>query len=89
NFITTSLGLEVNEAKTRIRHISEGVNFLGYEIRQADAKKLLKQKMQGRHALRRSTTGIVQLFVPDNIAAKFCHQKKYGCYENVKAVHRS
>lgn len=45
--------------------------------------------MQGRHALRRSTTGIVQLFVPDNIAAKFCHQKKYGCYENVKAVHRS
>ncbi|WP_252375294.1 reverse transcriptase domain-containing protein [Escherichia coli] len=51
NFITTSLGLEVNEAKTRIRHISEGVNFLGYEIRQADAKKLLKQKMQGRHAL--------------------------------------
>ncbi|HHU2036489.1 TPA: reverse transcriptase domain-containing protein, partial [Escherichia coli] len=53
NFITTSLGLEVNEAKTRIRHISEGVNFLGYEIRQADAKKLLKQKMQGRHALRR------------------------------------
>ncbi|MCZ5586024.1 hypothetical protein O5621_14680 [Escherichia coli] len=27
NFITTSLGLEVNEAKTRIRHISEGVNF--------------------------------------------------------------
>ncbi|EFM0211415.1 group II intron reverse transcriptase/maturase, partial [Escherichia coli] len=80
NFITTSLGLEVNEAKTRIRHISEGVNFLGYEIRQADAKKLLKQKMQGRHALRRSTTGIVQLFVPDNIAAKFCHQKKYGCY---------
>ncbi|HCD6444270.1 TPA: group II intron reverse transcriptase/maturase, partial [Escherichia coli] len=56
NFITTSLGLEVNEAKTRIRHISEGVNFLGYEIRQADAKKLLKQKMQGRHALRRSTT---------------------------------
>ncbi|UGG18111.1 reverse transcriptase/maturase family protein (plasmid) [Escherichia coli] len=31
NFITTSLGLEVNEAKTRIRHISEGVNFLGYE----------------------------------------------------------
>lgn len=89
NFITTSLGLEVNEAKTRIRHISEGVNFLGYEIRQADAKKLLKQKMQGRHALRRSTTGIVQLFVPDNIAAKFCHQKKYGCYENMKAVHRS
>lgn len=47
NFITTSLGLEVNEAKTGIRHISEGVNFLGYEIRQADAKKLLKQKMQG------------------------------------------
>lgn len=27
NFITTSLGLEVNEAKTVIRHISEGVNF--------------------------------------------------------------
>ncbi|MFO5702014.1 reverse transcriptase domain-containing protein, partial [Klebsiella pneumoniae] len=32
NFITTSLGLEVSEVKTRIPHISEGVNFLGYGV---------------------------------------------------------
>ena len=33
--------------QSQVRHISEGVNFLGYEIRQADAKKLLKQKSKG------------------------------------------
>ncbi|PHM24327.1 reverse transcriptase domain-containing protein [Xenorhabdus budapestensis] len=88
NFISTSLGLEVNEAKTKIRHIEEGVTFLGYEIRQQDAKKLVKQKSQGRYSLRRSTKSIVQLFVPDDIAAKFCHRRLYGRYEGVKATHR-
>lgn len=89
NFITTTLGLEVNEAKTKIQHIEDGVRFLGYEIRQSDAKKLLKQKMHGRHTVRRSTTGIVQLYVPDDVARKFCQQHGYGQYDEPNAKHRA
>ena len=89
SFISEKLGLEVNEAKTKIRHVEEGVKFLGYEIRQADATKLLKQKMHGRYTVRRSTTGIVQLFVPEDVAAKFCQQHGYGQYDELDATHRT
>jgi RNA-directed DNA polymerase len=89
NFITTTLGLEVNEAKTKIQHIEEGVRFLGYEIRQSDAKKLLKQKMHGRHTVRRSTTGIVQLYMPEDVARRFCQQHGYGHYDELDAKHRT
>lgn len=89
NFIAPTLGLEVNEAKTKIRHIEEGVKFLGYEIRQSDASKLLKQKMHGRHTVRRSKTGIVQLFLPDDVVVKFCHQHGYGQYDGMAATHRT
>lgn len=39
-------GLQLNEEKTQIRHISEGFNFLGFNIRQYGGKCLIKPQKE-------------------------------------------
>lgn len=39
-------GLELNEEKTRIRHIAEGFDFLGFNVRQYGTKCLVKPQME-------------------------------------------
>lgn len=89
-FITQKLHLEVNEEKTKIAHISEGCRFLGYEIRatKAPGKKKLVER-NGRKANTRVTTHTVNLYVPSETAAKYCHDKGYGNYVETRSTHRS
>lgn len=39
-------GLQLNEEKTQIRHISEGFNFLGFNVRQYQGKCLIKPQKE-------------------------------------------
>ncbi len=39
-------GLEISSEKTRIRHISDGFNFLGYNLRQYNGKLLIKPQKE-------------------------------------------
>lgn len=44
-------GLKLNQEKTQIKHISEGINFLGFNIRQYQGKCLIKpqkEKLRGK-----------------------------------------
>lgn len=86
-FITERLHLEVNEEKTRVTHISDGCTFLGYQIRASKATgKVVKRSDTGDRV--RSTTMTVNLFVPSEIAPKFCKEKGYGVYDRTKIMHR-
>ncbi len=89
NFINTSLKLEVNEGKTKITHIEDGAKFLGYDVRAIEPNKVMKQFMHGRYTMRRSTSGITQLFVPADVARNFCHKNGYGDFEQLDATHRT
>lgn len=89
HFIADSLELEANEDKTKIKHIGEGISFLGYEIRSCDPQKRLKEIVYGRHTVRRTTIGVTQLYVPTEVPHKFCHEKGYGNYQQLVATHRN
>jgi group II intron reverse transcriptase/maturase len=89
SFITDSLGLEVNEAKTKVSHVREGIRFLSYTVRELDSVKVMRQKMHGRHTLRRTTNSIIQLFVPDDVPSTFCRKNGYGDWETCGAAHRT
>ncbi|MGZ3627996.1 MAG: reverse transcriptase domain-containing protein [Ktedonobacteraceae bacterium] len=88
NFISNELKLEVNEEKTKIRHATEGVRFLGYEVRQIASGKVVKAVYQGRHTIVRSTEGIVKVHVPSDVPLEFCNKHGYGNYHTLETRHR-
>lgn len=88
SFITNVLHLEVNEEKTKIHHIDTGIRFLGYEVRSMPKGRLRKYSKAGRHTIRRTTNAKVSLFVPTDVASKFCHKHGYGSYQETTSLHR-
>ncbi|MBV9455516.1 MAG: group II intron reverse transcriptase/maturase [Rubrobacter sp.] len=88
-FLAQELNLQTSEEKTAIRHIEDGCTFLGYEVRQALSGKVMKGNLHGRHTKRRTISAIVSLYVPKQVAHKFCHEHGYGDYQNMRSLHRA
>jgi group II intron reverse transcriptase/maturase len=77
-YLTEMLKLEVNEDKTRITRMKEGVNFLSYDITVHTVDKVVKGIRHGRMTETRVTREVVKLRVPTRKLEQFCHHRKYG-----------
>jgi len=88
DFIAQELLLEVNEDKTKVQHIEAGCRFLGYEVRAMAKGRLTKYAKDGRHTIRRTTNAQVSLYVPEDVAPKFCQTHAYGDYQGPESMHR-
>ena len=88
-FIEEELELRVQRDKTRVSHIKEGTIFLGYEIRACKATEKVT-RVRGKHRTykKRTTTHLVNLYVPKDVPPAFCHAKGYGHYTQTKATQR-
>jgi group II intron reverse transcriptase/maturase len=88
-FIQETLKLEIAEEKSHIRHSKQGVNFVGYWLRTYSGARVVKVLCNGRHTTRKSMSEQFQLQIPPGKLQRFCAEKRYGTYENVKGRHKA
>jgi group II intron reverse transcriptase/maturase len=88
-FLKNKLNLPIAEEKSVIKQASEGMIFLGYEVRTYASQKVIKIRIGDRHTRRRTVNQKMDLYVPEERAAKFCQAKGYGIYDSLDSHHRS
>ena len=89
-FLETVLHLQIAERKSKISHATEGTIFLAYEVISRTTGKLKKVKApSGVYSLRRTVVEQMKLRIPKDKLLKFCHEKGYGNYDMLKAMHRA
>jgi group II intron reverse transcriptase/maturase len=88
NFLTTELKLTTSKAKSGIKHHSEDVRFLGYDIRIINKEKMVKGIMYGQYYKKRSMKGVVSLRVPAEKQKLFADRKGYGNFVTMIPTHR-
>jgi RNA-directed DNA polymerase len=82
------LKLEVAPEKTGIRRATDGVLFLGYEVRTYDGTYQRKVRRRGHTSTVAASSGRVQLHVPSSRLHEFAKVRRYGDLDHLKAAHR-
>jgi RNA-directed DNA polymerase len=88
-FLQNTLKLEIAAEKSGVVFASDGVRFLGYEVRTYTGNRFVKTIRSGRHITMRSVTERMQLHIPEEKLHQFCDEKGYGAYGTFKPKHRS
>lgn len=85
----TGLKLEVSETKSAVRHASEGVIFLGYDIHTWTPKrsKVIRDSI-GRNYTKRASGDHITLNVPRAKILAFCNSQEYGDLNTLWPLHR-
>src|SRR5262249_20582277 len=76
------------EEKSEIKHATQGMIFLGYEVRTYSNNKVLKIRMGERHTKKRTINQKIDLYAPEERVKKFCQAKGYGNYDNLESRYR-
>ena len=88
-FLGGRLHLEIATDKSGVVHASEGVRFLGYDIRTYSGNRIVKTVRSGRNVTVRSVSERMQLHIPQERLRKFCDSKGYGVYDTFDIKHRN
>lgn len=89
SFLGDTLHLEIALEKSGVVHASDGVRFLGYDVRTYTGNRVVKTVRSGRHTTTRSVSERMQLHIPQEKLRKFCNGKGYGVYDTFSPMHRS
>lgn len=74
-----NLKLNVSEEKSGIRHASDGVEFLGYDIHTWNSNQVRSVRdTLGRNYTKRNPDGLITLNVPRTKIRQFCQRHGYG-----------
>jgi RNA-directed DNA polymerase len=87
-FLHERLRLKHSEAKTGLKHNSEIIRFLGYDITVINSEKIVKCIYHGQHVRRRTGKAHITLYVPQERLQKFATDRQYGNWESLKAAHK-
>src|SRR5712691_7911516 len=87
-FLHERLRLTCSKAKTGLKHKSDVVRFLGYDITVINSEKIVKSVYGGQHVRRRVGKAHITLYVPQERLQKFATDRKYGNWETLKAAHK-
>jgi RNA-directed DNA polymerase len=88
-FISDKLNLEIAAEKSGVVHASDGVRFLGYDIRTYSGDRNVRTVRSGRSITARSVSERMQLHVPAEKLLGFCQRKGYGVYDAHIPTHRN
>jgi hypothetical protein len=88
-FLHESLKLKHSEEKTSLKHNSEVIRFLGYDISVVNSEKIMKGVYKGQHTKRRVGKGHISLHVPDERLQRFATSRRYGNWETKKGLHKA
>ena len=87
-FLSERLQLKHSEAKTGLKHNSEVIRFLGYDISVINSEKVRKMVIGGRHCKRRTGKGHISLYAPYARLQKFATERLYGNWELMDPLHK-
>ncbi len=87
-FLSERLRLKHSETKTGLKHNSEVIRFLGYDISIINSEKVRKMVIGGRHCKRRTGKGHVSLYAPYARLQKFATERLYGNWELMDPRHK-
>jgi RNA-directed DNA polymerase len=87
-FIGEHLNLEISEDKSGIHHFKKRFRYLGYNVRSNVANRLMKLRMRGVVATRRTIRGTANLSVPTDVGLKFALNHGYVKRSNLKVTSR-
>jgi len=88
-FLHEELKLKVSPSKSGIKHNTEVMRFLGYDIVVRHTEKTMKVAGRGRRFKKRTMKGIIRLMVPDAKLKSFADKHGYGNWETFVANHNT
>jgi hypothetical protein len=89
-FLAEQLHLQTANEKSGIYHATEGIRFLGYDVRTYTGNRLRKVKRSDSAyaTLSRTVSKDVQLHVPKEKVRMFCQRKGYGDFDCLRPIHK-
>jgi group II intron reverse transcriptase/maturase len=87
NFLNENLKLKISQAKSGLKHNSEIIRFLGYDITTKNTDRVVKTVTGGQHCKKRSLKAQITLQVPEAKLKSFAEKHGYGHWNNMQAKH--
>jgi group II intron reverse transcriptase/maturase len=87
-FLRDTLKLNISQEKSGIKHHSEIIRFLGYDITVRSNERIVKTRVNGSQCKRRTVKGQVTLHIPEDKLRKFADKNGYGNWETLEGMHR-
>jgi hypothetical protein len=87
-FLQDQLRLKVSTAKSGLKHHTEVIRFLGYDITVWETERVIKADIQGQHTKKRSLKGVIALTIPEAKMKGFADKHGYGNWDKMEASHR-
>jgi hypothetical protein len=87
-FLPQRLHLKHSEAKTGLKHNSEVIRFLGYDITVINSERIVKGVKDGRHFKKRVGKAHISLYAPLEKMQAFTARQGYGNWEKMVAIQR-
>jgi hypothetical protein len=88
-FLYDTLKLNISRAKSGLKHNSEIIRFLGYDITVNNDERTRKLIAPGQPTKKRVGKGNIVLRVPPERMQKFATERKYGNWETITPAHRT
>jgi len=87
-FLKEELRLNISQAKSGIKHHTEGIRFLGYDSIMKNDEKVMKLVGNGQHGKKRTVKSRVSINIPEAKLPSFAERKGYGNWTTMDAIHR-
>jgi len=88
-FLSDNLKLKVSQEKSGLKHNTESIRFLGYDITIKNTEKIVKMKTYGQQCKRRTCKAIVWLTIPEAKLKSFAERCLYGNWETLEAKQKA
>jgi len=86
-FLKEELKLNVSQAKSGLKHNTEIIRFLGYDITIMNTERIVKLIAKGQHYKKRTLKAQITFRVPEAKLQDFATKHGYGNWETMEAEH--
>jgi len=87
-FLKEELNLKTSPVKSGLKHNTEIIRFLGYDVTIHNTDRVVKLMVKGQHCKQRTLKAQITLKVPEAKMKGFAEKNRYGNWEAGHAVHR-
>jgi len=87
-FLKEALNLNTSQAKSGLKHNTETIRFLGYDITMRNDEKVVKLMVKGQHTKKRTLKSQIKFYVPEAKLQSFVDKHGYGNWETMEARHK-
>jgi len=87
-FLKEELKLNTSQTKSGLKHNTEVIRFLGYDITIKNTERMVKLIVRGQHCKQRTLKAQITFNVPEAKMKGFADKNRYGNWITMKAIHR-